>query len=281
VLQATEQTGGQGQRESTKLRLLSFNIQAGTSTARYHHYVTHSWRQVLPHAKRTQNLDAIAQLVSPFDMVALQEVDSGSLRSGYINQSRYLANHSGMPFWCHQSNRKVGTVAYAGNGFLSRFEPDEVVEHRLPGVIPGRGTLLVRFGDGFNGLDVAVVHLALGKRARALQLSFLGRELDSSRHLVVLGDFNTQMDTPHVMELRETLALKAPTLGLATYPSWQPQRALDHILVSEKLQAGTAEVLDVGYSDHCPLALEITVPGTVKLKEASHSVISVESRRTL
>lgn len=281
MLQATEQTGGQGQRESTKLRLLSFNIQAGTSTARYHHYVTHSWRQVLPHAKRTQNLDAIAQLVSPFDMVALQEVDSGSLRSGYINQSRYLANHSGMPFWCHQSNRKVGTVAYAGNGFLSRFEPDEVVEHRLPGVIPGRGTLLVRFGDGFNGLDVAVVHLALGKRARALQLSFLGRELDSSRHLVVLGDFNTQMDTPHVMELRETLALKAPTLGLATYPSWQPQRALDHILVSEKLQAGTAEVLDVGYSDHCPLALEITVPGTVKLKEASHSVISVESRRTL
>jgi endonuclease/exonuclease/phosphatase family metal-dependent hydrolase len=140
---------------------------------------------------------------------------------------------------------------------------------------------LVRFGQGLNGLDVAVVHLALGKRARALQLSFLGRELDSSRHLVVLGDFNTQMDTPHVMELRETLALKAPTLGLATYPSWQPQRALDHILVSEKLQAGTAEVLDVGYSDHCPLALEITVPGTVELKEASHSVISVESRRTL
>jgi endonuclease/exonuclease/phosphatase family metal-dependent hydrolase len=243
--------------------------------------VTHSWRQVLPNSKRTENLNAIADLVSPFDMVALQEVDSGSLRSGYINQSRYLANQAGMPFWCHQSNRKVGTVAYAGNGFLSRFEPDEVVEHRLPGVIPGRGTLLVRFGDGFNGLDIAVVHLALGKRARALQLRFLGRELDSSRHLVVLGDFNTQADTPHVMELRETLALKAPTRGLATYPSWQPQRAIDHVLVSHSLQAGEAKVLNVAYSDHCPVALEINVPAEVPLHEASRSVISVESRRTI
>ena len=43
-----------------KIRLLTFNIQAGTSTARYHHYVTHSWRQVLPHTQRVENLDAIA-----------------------------------------------------------------------------------------------------------------------------------------------------------------------------------------------------------------------------
>lgn len=231
----------------------------------------------MPHAKRVENLDSIAQLVAPFDMVALQEVDSGSLRSGYINQSRYLANHASMPFWCHQSNRKVGTVAYAGNGFLSRYEPDSVEEHRLPGIIPGRGTLLVRFGDGYDGLDVAVVHLALGKRARALQLRFLARELDSSRNLVVIGDFNTQAHTPHVVELCEILALKAPTSGLATYPSWQPQRAIDHILVSETLHAGTAEVLDVTFSDHCPVALEIDLPKGLRLKEASRPVISVET----
>lgn len=275
--QLTDSTKDQGSEPGRKLRLLSFNIQAGTSTARYHHYVTHSWRQVLPHAKRVENLDAIAELVSPYDMVALQEVDTGSLRSGFINQSRYLANHAGMPFWCHQSNRKVGTLAYAGNGFLSRYEPDAVEEHRLPGIIPGRGTLLVRFGSGFNGLDIAVVHLALGKRARAQQLKFLARELDSSRHLVVLGDFNTQVDSPHVMELREALALQAPTEGMATYPSWQPQRAIDHVLVSNTLRAGVAEVIDVAYSDHCPVALEIQLPVEVKLQEATRPVISVES----
>jgi endonuclease/exonuclease/phosphatase family metal-dependent hydrolase len=259
-----------------KIRLLSFNIQAGTSTARYHHYVTHSWRQVLPHTQRVENLDAIAELVAPYDMVALQEVDSGSLRSGFINQSRYLATHSDMPFWCHQSNRKVGTVAYAGNGFLSRFEPDAVEEHRLPGVIPGRGTLLVRYDGDCGGLDIAVVHLALGKRARAQQLRFLSRELDSGRHLVVLGDFNTQVDTPHLLEFRETLALQAPTRGLATYPAWQPQRAIDHILVSESLKVGQAEVLDVAFSDHCPVGVEVELPEDLNLKPATRPVVRLE-----
>jgi endonuclease/exonuclease/phosphatase family metal-dependent hydrolase len=214
-------------------------------------------------------------------MVALQEVDSGSLRSGYINQSRYLATHAGMPFWCHQSNRKVGTVAYAGNGFLSRFEPDAVEEYRLPGVIPGRGTLLVRYGTGFGGLDIAVVHLALGKRARAQQLRFLARELDSSRHLVVMGDFNTQVDADPVCEFRETLALEAPTRGLATYPSWQPQRAIDHILVSRTLAASAAQVLTVNYSDHCPVALEIDLPQAICLHEAKRPVLSIEARPAL
>ena len=258
------------------VRLLTFNIQAGTSTARYHHYVTHSWRQVLPHSQRVENLDAIADFVAPFDMVGLQEADSGSLRSGFLNQSKYIATHAGMPFWCHQSNRKVGTVAYAGNGFLSRFEPDAVEEHRLPGIIPGRGTLLARFGLGVAELDIAVVHLALGKRARAQQLKFLARELDSGRNLVVMGDFNTQADSPSVRDFCETMALKAPTRELKSYPSWQPQRAIDHILVSKRLAVKNVDVFDVAFSDHRPVALEIELPDTLELP-AARPVISVES----
>lgn len=265
-------------RSGNSIRLLSFNIQAGTSTARYHHYVTHSWRQVLPHSQRVENLDAIAEFTAPFDMIGLQEADSGSLRSGYINQSRYLAGHAGMPFWCHQSNRRVGKVAYAGNGFLSRYEPTAVEEHRLPGIIPGRGTLLVRYGEGFNGLDIAIVHLALGKRARAQQLKFLARELDSSRNLIVMGDFNTRVDTQAVQDFCDVMALKAPTRGLASYPSWQPQRAIDHILVSETLQTGPAEVFDVRFSDHCPVALEVELPSTVCLPPATpRAALSVQS----
>jgi endonuclease/exonuclease/phosphatase family metal-dependent hydrolase len=262
--------------ERQKIRLLSFNIQAGTSTARYHHYVTHSWRQLLPHSQRTENLDAIAELVTPYDMVALQEVDTGSLRSGFINQSRYLANHAGMPFWCHQSNRKVGNVAYAGNGFLSKFEPLAVQEYRLPGVIPGRGTLVVRYGSGECRLDVAVVHLALGKRARGQQLRFLAEQLQDSEHLVVMGDLNSQADGPHILEFRERLDLLAPTTGLASFPSWQPQRAIDHILVSRSLGFGNASVVEATISDHCPVAIEIELPQEIHLQRATRPVISVE-----
>lgn len=261
-----------------KLRLLSFNIQAGTSTAHYHHYVTHSWRQILPHSQRTENLDGIARLVAPYDMVALQEVDSGSLRSGFINQSRYLASHAGMPFWCHQSNRKVGTVAHAGNGFLSRFEPDLVEEFRLPGVIPGRGSLVVRFGKDREALVVAVVHLALGKRARKQQLAFLSGQLADHRHLIVMGDLNTQVSSGELQEFCDRLELSTPTCKLASYPSWQPQRAIDHIMLGRSISLCSARVVDVTYSDHCPVELELELPATMRLRPAMRPVVSVESR---
>ena len=58
---------------SDRLRLVSYNIQAGTSTANYREYVTRSWRQVLPNNQRVDNLDAIADLVGPYDIVGLQE----------------------------------------------------------------------------------------------------------------------------------------------------------------------------------------------------------------
>jgi endonuclease/exonuclease/phosphatase family metal-dependent hydrolase len=268
----------EGPDGSQKLRLISFNIQAGTSTERYHQYVTHSWRQILPHSQRTVNLDAIAAMVTPYDMVALQEVDSGSLRSGFINQSRYLATHAGMPFWCHQSNRKVGSVAYAGNGFLSRFEPDAVEEYRLPGVIPGRGSLVVRFGKGENALVVGVVHLALGKRARKQQLSFLSGQFKDYRHLIVMGDLNAPVSSRELKEFCARLNLTAPTSKLASYPSWQPQRAIDHILVSKALSGGEAKVVDVSYSDHCPVELELKLPPSVRLRPARRPVVSIEAR---
>lgn len=263
-----------------KLRLLSFNIQAGTSTASYQDYVTHSWRQILPHSRRTENLDSIAQLVTSYDMVALQEVDSGSLRSGFINQSRYLATQAGMPFWCHQSNRKVGSVAYAGNGFLSRFEPDTVEEHRLPGVIPGRGSLVVRFGKGEDALVVAVVHLALGKRARKQQLNFLSGRLESFKNLVIMGDLNTQVSSRELADFCSRLQLSAPTSELASYPSWQPQRAIDHILLSPSISGHEARVVDVSFSDHCPVELELELPDSMELRPAMRPLVSIEAPTT-
>jgi len=231
----------------------------------------------LPHSQRTENLDAIGRLVEPYDMVALQEVDSGSLRSGFINQSRYIASHAGMPFWCHQSNRKVGTVAHAGNGFLSRFEPDLVEEFRLPGVIPGRGSLVVRFGKGKEALVIAVVHLALGKRARKQQLKFLSGLLADYRNLVVMGDLNTQFSSGELQEFCDRLQLSAPTCDLASYPSWQPQRAIDHILLGRSISMCSTRVVDVAYSDHCPVELELELPAGIRLRPAMRPVISVES----
>ena len=55
-----------------RLRLLSFNIQVGISTERYHHYLTRSWQHLLPHTGRARNLQRIGELLSNYDLVALQ-----------------------------------------------------------------------------------------------------------------------------------------------------------------------------------------------------------------
>ena len=74
-----------------RLRLLSFNIQVGISTERYRHYLTRGWQHLLPHAGRATNLKRIGELLADYDLVALQEADGGSLRSGYVNQVEHLA----------------------------------------------------------------------------------------------------------------------------------------------------------------------------------------------
>lgn len=253
-----------------ELKLISFNIQAGTSTANYREYVTRSWRQVLPNNQRMNNLDAIARLVSDYDVVALQEVDCGSLRSGFLNQAKYLSRHADFPWWTDQGNRKVGMLAHAGNGVLSRFVPDQIEDHRLPGAIPGRGALLLQFGSGEQSLWIIVLHLALGRRARMQQLQYVAHRIAHQPNLIVMGDLNTGADSREVIEFCEQAGLLVPDRSLLTYPSWQPRRAIDHILVSPDVDIQSLEVLPCTLSDHCPLAMSIRLPDGVSLHRHAH-----------
>lgn len=250
-----------------QLRLLSYNIQAGTTTGKYHEYLTQGWRQVLPHNARVANLDAIAELVADYDIVALQEVDCGSLRSGFLNQAKYLATHARFPFWNYQGNRKLGVIAHAGIGFLSRIEPSEVEEHRLPGAIPGRGALVVRFGEGEHALYLVVLHLALGRRARIQQLDYIAGVVKSYPNVVVMGDLNASPSAWEIRAFCENAGLVIPNDHLLTYPSWEPKRAIDHILISPEMDIHDLGVLPVNYSDHRPLTMTVQLGGRVDLPE--------------
>src|SRR6218665_2094326 len=128
-----------------RLRLLSANIQAGSSTRGYHDYVARSWSHVLPIGNKRGALDTIAELAGEHDIVGLQEADPGSLRSGFTNQTHYLAERAGFDYWTHQPNRNVARVAGSANGLLSKLEPVEVTDHALPGRIGGRGLPLAPF----------------------------------------------------------------------------------------------------------------------------------------
>ncbi len=247
------------------LRVLSYNIQGGIATSRYRHYVTRGWRHVLPDGKRRGNLDRVGECIGPYDLVGLQEVDGGSLRTGFMNQVEYLAYKADFPYWYLQTNRDMGHLAQQSNGLLTRYRPAAIREHRLPGVIPGRGALQIRFGTGEQALNVVLVHMALGRRARLRQMDFLAELVNAHRHVIVMGDFNCRSESRELRRLSRRTDLREPIHGLHTFPSWRPRRNIDHILVTPSLEVERARVLDHPLSDHLPIAMELSLPSPVRL----------------
>ena len=244
-------------REHT-LKLLSYNIQVGIRTTKYRHYVTKGWKHVLPHESRNHTLTRIADVVADYNFVALQEIDAGSIRSGFINQVEFLAERARFPYWYTQLNRDLGPIAQHGNGLLSRIAPAAMEDHRLPGAIPGRGAIVVRLPFGEATVLVVMLHLSLGERSRALQLEYVKGLIDGEEHVVVMGDMNSHLaDLLFDSPLAETPLRPADSVG-PTYPSWRPSQALDHILVSPSLAIRNYEVLDCRLSDHRPIAVSLT-----------------------
>ena len=243
-----------------RLRLLSANIQAGSSTRGYHDYVARSWSHVLPAGNKRGALDAIAELAGRHDIVGLQEADPGSLRSGFTNQTHYLAERAGFAYWSHQPNRSVAGVASSANGLLSKLEPREVVNHALPGRVRGRGVLLATFGNGEDALAVAVAHLSLGAQSRRAQVDFIAELLGDHAHAVLMGDFNCDPGQPEMQGLYRHTRLQPPAGCVPTFPSWKPQRAIDHVLVTPALRIDAMQALPAAQSDHLALSVELDVP---------------------
>ncbi|XKH60113.1 endonuclease/exonuclease/phosphatase family protein [Halomonas sediminis] len=247
------------------LRLLTFNLQVGIQTSAYHHYLTRSWQHLLPHPQRLKRLDMMSDVLGNFDIVGLQEVDGGSFRSSRINQVEYLAMRAGFPHHFQQLNRNLGRIAQHSNGLLSHWVPSRIEEYRLPGTLPGRGAIHARYGEGPDALHIFVAHLALSHRGRVRQLNYLSEIIQPLRHVVVMGDLNCTQDQLHAHERFTSAFPLHPVKPLLSYPSWQPRRGLDHILLSQSLQATNVRVLDHLFSDHLPIAVDVALPEQCRL----------------
>jgi len=257
------------------LRLLSFNIQAGIGTRRYREYVTGSWKNVVAHPRSVETIEQIAEVVRHFDVVGLQEVDGGSLRSRNLNQLVHLASLADFPFWHQQLNRNLGRLGQFSNGLLSRYTPYAVEDHALPG-LPGRGAILIKYGHPVEPLVVAVAHLALGERIRNAQLAYLATLLKPFRYKVLMGDFNCRPDQLE-RTLLGALGVRVAEGELLTYPSWGPDRHIDYILTSPELSVRQSRVLgDCRLSDHLPLAAEIAIPEAVAAAIREHSLPKID-----
>ena len=54
--------------------------------------------------------------------------------------------------------------------------------------------------------------------------------------------------------------LQPPACAVHTFPSWKPQRAIDHILVTGDLGCRDMRAVPAAASDHLALSIELEVP---------------------
>lgn len=249
------------QDQRRRLRLLSFNAHVGISASGLQDYLRSTWKHFLPFSGRLENLDRVADFISQFDVVGLQEMDAGSMRSQFIDLTEYLSRRAGFPHSFTRVNRDLGALAKHSMGLLTRMEPARVTMHRLPSPIPGRGAIEAQFSlGGDDSLVLFLVHLALGRRARAAQLDYVAEQIAHAPHAIVMGDFNCHPESQEMRQLIRKTGLMDPVPTPATYPSWDPQRVFDHILLTPDLGVSEMRVYNVSLSDHLPVGIEIQLP---------------------
>lgn len=243
------------------LKILTYNIQVGIPMEGAHHYIFRAWRHFFPHMGRLINLKKIGEILKNYDLVGLQEVDAGSMRSSFINQISYLAKHAGFLSWEAQVNRNLKFYAQHANGLLSRYPLLNYKNYRLPGRIPGRGVMVGSISQEGVCILVLVAHLSLTAKTQKKQLIFISELIKnlSYKHVIVMGDLNLSPDLLEDYFLKQT-GLISHAIDIPTYPSWKPTKKLDYVLTSPSLKIIKAEVLPLGFSDHLPVAVEILWP---------------------
>jgi len=256
------------------LRLASFNIQAGIGTRRMRHMLTYSFRYVLPHRQAIANLDRIADELQGFDWVGLQEADCGSFRSNQIQQAQYIAFRADIPYCLTQITRDIGSIASIGLGLLSRFPCIHIEKHRLPGSRHGRGLLETVFHIGGKDLAVFVTHLSLKQSSRVRQLHHIAKCMQGHQHAILMGDLNCEPDSSEFLTFVDEAGLNTPPASPATFPSWQPQRRIDHILTRGDARIISLQTIAFVGSDHLPVVAEISFPAHAAQHQEKHGAMA-------
>jgi endonuclease/exonuclease/phosphatase family metal-dependent hydrolase len=214
-------------------------------------------------------LAGVMKSVQP-DVVALQEVDRGTERSGGVDQLAELERLTDM----HAEFGKA--MDYSGGGYgvavLSRWPILGTGNHPLPGSPDHepRTALTVQVGSGEDGplLQFTSTHLDQGREPenRLAQAKYLNELLvrREGPPTILAGDMNSRPDT-EVMETFETQWTVASAVDPSpTTPSGRPRSRVDYVLFrpAESWRVLESRVIDEPVaSDHRPLLVVLTWTG--------------------
>lgn len=214
---------------------------------------------------------AMAEFIkaSHADVIALQEVDSVCTRSGQVDQTAELARIAGMQgvFLRHFSFQGG---AY-GQALLSKYPIDTVEAVRLPVVSDnGQQTVVMLIADisitDTQRIRLVNVHLdyrSSESRDQQVQL-IIDRLKTSELPIVFTGDLNAVPESPEIERLMRELQLTDTHQKTDyTFPTNNPDRKIDYILVGAGMEPIDSQVPEITYSDHLPIISEVRINGNI------------------
>lgn len=194
------------------------------------------------------------------DLVALQEVDNQTQRTGQVDQAAELGRLTGL----HAVFGKAFDFSGGqyGAAILSRW-PFERTEAR---VLPGsegheiRPALTAWVKAGGSGPDVTLVSTHLDHQSEQERLTQARRLLellaeDDGKPIVLAGDFNAVASSPVMKLFGADWLNPSASEPRFTIPSEKPSRQIDFVLVhpAKRWRVIRTEVLQSNASDHCAL----------------------------
>jgi endonuclease/exonuclease/phosphatase family metal-dependent hydrolase len=200
------------------------------------------------------------------DIVGLVEVDTGSIRSGKVNQAQAIAEAIGhySLYECKYGEASIQSripiLRNQGNAFLAA---PRVHGERFHYFDTGIKRLIIELE--LEHLAVFLVHLSLKYRHRHYQLRRLHELIARcSKPVIVAGDFNTFWGEHEMYLFMQAANLRsANERDLPSYPSSTPRKQLDFVLFGPGIRVTRFDMPHVQYSDHLPIVCDFEIQPTI------------------
>lgn len=214
-------------------------------------------------------LDDVAAAIRSFDadLVALQEVDSRTRRSGRVDQPHVIAQALGMEVGFVDHRRFDG--GRIGVALLSRHPVANVERIALPGGVLAALRADVTIAGRVVRVFVVHLHPTDPRESPAQQ-----RSMDATRRreaeavlllatsqnapTIVLGDFNARSNSPEYAAFADHFTDACPEGG-ATWPASFPLVRIDYVWTSAALVRLDCPRFEPSTSDHRPVVADLRV----------------------
>lgn len=215
------------------------------------------------------DIGAIANVIikSNPDLVALQEIDNQTTRSGIsLNEAKELGRLTGMNYYFSCSMEYRG--GWYGNAILSKFPIADTFHYHLPpmpgqpGEVRSVGIIKVVLPNN-KQLYFASTHLDAG-RNEVSRLVQAQKIIDSTALLtlpfIIGGDFNARPESKTIVKLDSFFVRTCINNCPLTIPTINPQATIDYIMYKPKnsFEVISVKAINETYaSDHLPVVAEL------------------------